>query len=116
MNKTLLAVTVLAALLGVRPAAAQTPVDCAGSYTSFSACSASCGGGIQQRTFVITTLPSNGGLACPASVDLRACNVQPCPVDCILSAFSPFSACSVSCGGGVQTRSRSIIQAPAGGG
>lgn len=38
------------------------------------------------------------------------------PVDCVVSAFSEFSACSASCGGGTQTRTRTVLVEPANGG
>merc|ERR1719343_1064390 len=36
----------------------------------------------------------------------RACNQQPCPIDCVASIWSGFSACSADCGGGARTRAR----------
>lgn len=40
----------------------------------------------------------------------------PTPVNCITSSWSSWGACSKSCDGGTQTRSRSIVQQPSGGG
>ena len=34
----------------------------------------------------------------------------PAPVDCVLSAFSQWAACSKTCGGGTQERARSIVR------
>lgn len=57
-----------------------------GNYTSWSAwkeCSATCGGGIQERSRTCTNpKPQNGGKDCmllgPAA-ETQSCNSQPCP-------------------------------------
>ncbi|XP_078611401.1 uncharacterized protein LOC144881901 isoform X2 [Branchiostoma floridae x Branchiostoma japonicum] len=38
--------------------------------------------------------------------DIQFCNVQPCPVDGGYSEWSPWSACSLTCGDGTQSRNR----------
>ena len=57
-----------------------------GNYTAWSAweeCSATCGGGIQQRVRTCTyPSPANGGKDCTAlgpAVETKDCNSQPCP-------------------------------------
>jgi hypothetical protein len=57
-----------------------------------------------------------GGLECPPLQQVERCNIMPCPKDCIVSPFSPWTTCSVSCGQGRQSAFRSIIQQPALGG
>jgi hypothetical protein len=93
------------------------PVDCQVSeWSDWSACSAECGEGTQTRTRTITTEPENGGEACPWLDEQRPCNPDPCPVDCQVSEWSDWSVCSVECGGGTQSRSRSVTAEPENGG
>ncbi|MFN4253882.1 MAG: T9SS type A sorting domain-containing protein [Saprospiraceae bacterium] len=103
------------------PASAQTtnpdPVDCVVSaWSNWSNCTVSCGGGIQTRTREIVTPPANGGQPCPPLSETQACNEYPCPVDCVVGPWSNWSNCTVSCGGGVQTRTRNVVTYPANGG
>nr|XP_058946642.1 uncharacterized protein LOC131774603 [Pocillopora verrucosa] len=89
----------------------KTPVN--GNYTSWSIwkeCSATCGGGIQERSRTCTNpKPQNGGQDCAAlgpAAETRSCNSQPCPIDGGFNNWGVFSPCSTTCGGGVQTRTR----------
>eukprot|EP01052_Picozoa_sp_SAG31_P002943 SAG31_NODE_107_length_24865_cov_17.973593_12_plen_964_part_00 len=59
------------------------PIDCAGHWSEFSACSSECGGGFQTRTYNVDVQAEYGGslLTCDASsadVDIRACSKHPC--------------------------------------
>jgi len=76
-----------------------------GGWSDWSSCSASCGGGTQTRT---CNNPSQacGGSACSGESS-QSCNTQCCPVNGDWSSWSSWSSCSVSCGGGTQTKSRS---------
>ncbi|XP_055957003.1 coadhesin-like [Patella vulgata] len=90
-----------------------------GSWSTFGSCTVTCGGGTQTRTRVCDSpVPANGGNTCPGSTtDNQACNSVACPVDGIWGAWSSYGSCTVTCGGGTQTRSRSCDNpAPVNGG
>jgi hypothetical protein len=48
-------------------------------------------------------------IRCPSFAEQYQC---PCGVDCLLGEWSQYSACSVSCGPGIKTRSRPVLQHP----
>lgn len=84
-----------------------------GNYTPWSAyspCSKSCGGGVRTRFRTCTNPePQYGGMNCSRygdSNDKLACNVHNCPIDGGYSQWSNYSECSVSCGDGFRTRTR----------
>ena len=91
----------------------EAPVDCDGSWSEWSACSEDCGGGTRARQFSVTTVAAHGGDACAVvdrSEDSAECNAEDCPVDCS-GEWSDFSDCSLECGGGVQSRTYSVLTA-----
>ncbi len=49
-----------------------------GAWSDWSACSAPCGGGTQNRTRPVVTQPANGGAPLPALNESRGCNTQAC--------------------------------------
>ena len=78
-------------------------------WGDWSSCSVSCGGGEQSRSRSCDSpSPSCGGSYCSgARTNSRSCNTQCCPVDGGWSDWGDWSSCSVSCGEGEQSRSRS---------
>eukprot|EP01046_Picozoa_sp_COSAG06_P002478 COSAG06_NODE_88_length_24864_cov_7.159368_15_plen_965_part_00 len=59
------------------------PIDCVGAWTCWSACSLSCGGGLQTRHFEVSTPAAHGGVPCLAQdhlVEERPCNEEACPI------------------------------------
>jgi hypothetical protein len=93
------------------------PIDCqVSAWSAWSACSKPCGGGEQTQTRTVMKAAAHGGIACPATSQTQPCNQQSCPVDCQVSAWSGWSACSKPCGGGEQTQTRTVVRAAAHGG
>jgi hypothetical protein len=82
--------------------------DCEVGKWKADECSVSCGGGLQVLTRAIVSPQSGGGAECPPQTMRRACNQHPCPIDCKVSMWSRFSACSADCGGGVRERMRKV--------
>jgi len=84
-------------------------------WSNFGACSDPCGGGTQMRTRTCTP-PTNGGKPCSGDTEEQQdCNIQPCPVDGVLSEWSNFGACSTTCGDGTQVRTRTCTPPSHGG-
>lgn len=74
--------------------------DCqVSSWSSWSSCSAwQCGQqGSQSRSRWRVTSPSCGGAECPDTYETRNCYAST-PVDCELSSWSEWSACTTPCG------------------
>lgn len=104
-------------------------IDCAWeSWSAWEDCSKTCNGQ-KSRQRKIKTYAANGGKACtgPTLETVRCnpsageeipkgCPVKGVAVDCVLSEWSSWSRCSQECGGGHQTRERSIIKEPEFGG
>ena len=92
-------------------------VDCVVTdFTEWSNCSKVCGGGIATRSREIFVDVLNGTLygkeQCPALSESKKCNEQICGVDCVVSEFAPWSACSAPCGGGGKKRVRNVLVQP----
>ncbi|XP_066923379.1 SCO-spondin-like isoform X8 [Clytia hemisphaerica] len=90
-----------------------------GPFTKYSECSASCGFGNQTRSRRCDNpAPQHDGDNCLGdNIQSRACKVKECPVDGGFTNWSPFTACSRTCGDGTQERTRSCTNpSPAHGG
>ncbi|XP_057305398.1 coadhesin-like [Hydractinia symbiolongicarpus] len=90
-----------------------------GGWSSYSACPVTCGGGIMTRTRLCNNpAPENGGNPCFGSgTEQQSCATSPCIVHGNWGGWSSYSACPVTCGGGIRTRTRLCNNpAPANGG
>ena len=90
-------------------------VDCVVSeWQLWSPCSCS---GEKSRVRQIQTPPHQGGEECPELSETDTCSPEPgaCVVDCVVSEWSEWGACTLPCGG-VMTRSRSVHTSPQHGG
>ena len=88
----------------------ECPIDCAGSWSSWSACDKTCGGGEETRKYTVTTEVKHGGTDCPALSEMKLCNTDACapegpepepappePIDCEGSWETEWSACTATC-------------------
>ncbi|XP_077125438.1 SCO-spondin-like [Ranitomeya variabilis] len=82
-----------------------------GPWADWSPCSVTCGGGYRWRNRTCTE-DSPGGVTCGNEThEEEECNSSACPVDCVVSDWSEWSTCSVSCGGGTSERTRTVLVA-----
>ncbi|KAJ8413448.1 hypothetical protein AAFF_G00094440 [Aldrovandia affinis] len=84
------------------------------SWSSWSQCSRDCSRGIRSRKRICNNPePKYGGIPClGTALEYQECNITPCPVDGSWSCWSPWSKCSVMCGGGHYMRTRTCNSPP----
>ncbi|GFT31287.1 hemicentin-1 [Nephila pilipes] len=79
-----------------------------GNWMDWTPCSMSCGVGLRQRSRICDNpKPQFGGSDCVGNDDeIDSCLLTKCPVDGSWSVWSDWQPCSVTCGDGIQYRTR----------
>ena len=75
------------------------PADCKVSgWSAWTKCTSACGGGRKSRTRTVLAAPDAYGVQCPPRSAVQNCNSHACAVDCKMSSWTQWGACSKSCG------------------
>lgn len=86
-------------------------------WSGWSECSELCGPGFSERTRSAAVEPANGGIPLIGpGIESKECEVKPCPVECVMSAWTESHPCDVSCGGGRKQEQRYVTRSPKHGG
>ncbi|KAF6250697.1 hypothetical protein COO60DRAFT_1629462 [Scenedesmus sp. NREL 46B-D3] len=94
------------------------PVNCTGTWSTWTNCTAACAGGNQSSVYTVTSPARHNGSACEAAnntVRSQACNTQPCPEDC-WGVWSNWTECSAACNTGYHTAVLTVLREEAHGG
>ncbi|XP_063404374.1 coadhesin-like [Mytilus trossulus] len=79
-----------------------------GNWMDWSTCPVTCGGGMQVRSRLCNNpAPANNGPFCSGpDSERKSCEILPCPIEGNWGNWMDWSPCPVTCGGGMQVRSR----------
>lgn len=77
-------------------------------WSPWSSCSVTCGTGMITRIRLCNSpVPQLNGKPCEGEArETKSCQKDPCPINGNWGPWSPWDACTVTCGGGLQKRSR----------
>eukprot|EP00750_Incisomonas_marina_P033282 INCI9727.1.p1 GENE.INCI9727.1~~INCI9727.1.p1 ORF type:complete len:1262 (+),score=171.05 INCI9727.1:222-4007(+) len=93
-------------------------LNCAGSWSEWSACFPSCGDGSKMREFTVTQAAANGGSPCASNngeTETMPCSIDACPSPCV-GDWGPWGECDSTCGVGQHARTFLVVQASEAGG
>ncbi|ESN92609.1 hypothetical protein HELRODRAFT_164684 [Helobdella robusta] len=81
------------------------------NWSEWSKCSVTCADGAQTRSRACSSPPPrNGGDGCEGrGQDTQPCSLPPCPVDAQWTQWTDWSGCTLTCGGGRQSRNRTCV-------
>ncbi|XP_060063054.1 uncharacterized protein LOC132543556 [Ylistrum balloti] len=79
------------------------------SWSSYGACTRTCGAGTKTRTRTCNNpAPVGSGAACSGSTtETTSCTIASCAIDGGWSSWSSWGTCTTTCGGGTQEKTRS---------
>lgn len=85
--------------------------------SDWSECSATCGdSGVRTRSKRVLFDFGNTCASTTPPTETQPCNRIPCPIDCVVGDWEPWSSCSEPCGDGVKSRRRPVVVSPQYGG
>jgi len=84
------------------------------NWVAWTPCSLTCGVGMSERSRSKSHSAENGGRDCQGTyTETKQCHLVPCPVDCVMMSWEPWTDCSASCATpdltGTRTRVRELV-------
>lgn len=84
-------------------------------WAEWDPCSVTCGLGMRRRERMVKMPPIDGSMCKTEVAEVEKCMMPEChTIPCMLSPWSDWSECSVTCGRGLRTRQRMLKSDPAG--